>query len=71
MNREDPECFRDNLYIYIEAEIASSRLNGTRNDFYIYCLSKIEPLRFQPFGPEIPSGLSLRVEDMADGRPLR
>ena len=40
MNREDPECFRDNLFIYIEAEIASSRLNGTRNDFYIYFFIK-------------------------------
>jgi hypothetical protein len=60
------------IFLYIEAAIASSRLNGTRNDFYIYFfIKKNEPLRFQPFGPDLPSGLSLRVEDMAEGRPLR
>ena len=39
--------------------------------FIFIFLSKIEPLRSQPFGPELPSGLSLRVEDMAEERPLR
>ena len=61
MNREDPEYFRDNLFIYIEAEIVSSRLNGTRNDSYINLFIENDPLRSPPFGPEL----------MAEGRPLR